>query len=190
MCSMLYTWCSSHHCAVHSSHGASMPDFSGQLTWMLPRFGSHPRGSFWFCSKFGHSWKFADHSTWVGNFLKVTLVSLVFVCPKILGFYSSEKLQLSVRWWAGAQEALARGSEEEEELFVDYRTWRSGGKSCIPGHTGVPAGGFLSLTVEWTEKLSLISLANGHSIKVSQNLINWVPSTIIWSHQGRAESLS
>lgn len=64
--------------------------------WRHPRFGSLPRRSFCFCSKFGHAWKFADPSTRAGHFLKVTLISLVFGCPKILGFYSPDLLWLQV----------------------------------------------------------------------------------------------
>lgn len=92
-----------------------------------PRFGSLPWYSFWFCSESGHAWKSADHSTWVGNFLKVTLVSLVSVCPKISGFCSSDihcSCEFSLGWCSGG---FTSGSEEEQELvgwLQNRKVWR------------------------------------------------------------------
>lgn len=114
-----------------------------------PRFGSLPWYSFWFCSESGHAWKFADHSTWVGNFWKWHWFHWPLCAQRFQDSARQTYTAVVSSLWAGAQAASQAGPRKNGSLSVDCRTGRSGGESCIPGHTGVPAGGSLSVTVEW-----------------------------------------
>lgn len=59
-----------------------------ELAWVLYNNiqdpGLFPRILFWFPSKFGHAWEFAEDGTWTSDFLNVTLGSMAFVCLRVL----------------------------------------------------------------------------------------------------------
>lgn len=124
-----------------------------KLAWMLCNNtqdpGLFPRILFWFPSKFGHAWEFAEDGTWTSDFLNVTLGSMAFVCPRVLGLWFLDILKSLLTWCSGSHGTGCR----QEGKFV---TWLWKAKilrdnillqilSYIPGHADIVVGGSSSL---------------------------------------------
>lgn len=94
------------------------------LAWMLYNNtqdpGLFPRILFWFPSKFGHAWEFAEDGTWTSDFLNVTLGSMAFVCPRVLGLWFLDILQSLLTWCSGSRGTGCR----QEGQFANW-LWKA-----------------------------------------------------------------
>lgn len=122
----LASWSVAQHCWMHLDHWVTISKEFWNQYWLecctiTPRILAYfPEFSFGFLASLVMPGNLLKMVTWTSDFLNVTLGSMAFVCPRVLGLWFLDILQSLLTWCSGSRGTGCR----QEGQFANW-LWKA-----------------------------------------------------------------